>query len=353
MSVTKRLFLAGVSALVIAGILLYTLAWPAWQQHLTDKESTRLAQLIASAKPASAQHRLNHAQLLADVNWLAHPDRQGRKPGTAGGIEARNWLVAQFASIGLQPAGSTGYLQPFAVAEHFVLSRWLRGKNATIAAVDNAANVLGLLPGLNPELKPIVLTAHYDHLGMHDDKLFAGADDNASGVATLLELARYFSHNPIAHPLLFVALDAEEGGLQGAVALFKHQQLKPEQLAFNVNMDMLSRDTDQLLYAVGSYQQPWLSPLLQQLQQQSAVKVIAGHDRPWYRAGNTMDWTLSSDHGIFHQHQVPFIYFGVADHSDYHTVRDTADKVDSAFYFQVSETILNFLLILDQHLNQG
>ena len=353
MSVTKRLYLAGLAALVIATILLYTLAWPAWQQQLTERESTRLAQLQASAKPVAAQQRLDHQQLLADLSWLAHPDRQGRKPGTRGGIEARNWLAQQFADIGLQPAGSEGYLQPFSVEQHFVLSRWLRGKHPTVPAAENAANVLGLLPGLNPGLKPIVLTAHYDHLGVENGELFAGADDNASGVATLLGLARYFRENPLAHPLLFVALDAEEGGLQGAVALFKHQLLVPEQLAFNVNMDMLSRDTEQLLFAVGSYQQPWLTPLLKQLQQQSAVKVIAGHDRPWYRAGNTQDWTLSSDHGIFHQHQVPFIYFGVADHADYHTVRDTFEKVDRDFYTQVSEAILSFIQLLDQHLNQG
>ncbi|KKO49547.1 aminopeptidase [Arsukibacterium sp. MJ3] len=352
MSITKRLYLASIAMLVIAAILLYTLAWPAWQQQLTATESSRLALLINNAKPATAQMRLNHQQLRADLNWLAHPDRQGRKPGTVGGITARNWLAEQFATIGLLPAGSDQFFQPFSVEQHFKVSRWLRGQNGTIAAVDNAANVVGLLPGLNPALQPIVLTAHYDHLGIQNDLLFAGADDNASGVATLLELARYFSANPTAHPLLFVALDAEEGGLQGAVALFQHQLLKPEQLAFNVNMDMLSRDTNQLLYAVGSYQQPWLSPLLQQLQQHSAVKVVAGHDRPWYRAGNTTDWTLSSDHGVFHQQKVPFIYFGVADHADYHTERDTADKVDDNFYFQVSETILSFILLLDKQLSQ-
>ncbi|HAW93346.1 MULTISPECIES: M28 family peptidase [unclassified Arsukibacterium] len=352
MSVKKRLYLAGAAALVIIAILLYTLAWPAWQQQLTGQESARLAQLQAAAKPAATQQRLDHQQLLADLNWLAHPDRQGRKPGTPGSIEARSWLARQFAEIGLQPAGTDGYLQPFHVEQHFVFSRWLRGKSATVPAAENAANVLGLLPGLNPQLKPIVLTAHYDHLGLEHGEVFAGADDNASGVATLLGLARYFSEHPLAHPLLFVALDAEEGGLQGAVALFKHQLLQPEQLAFNVNMDMLSRDTDQLLFAVGSYQQPWLTPLLQTLQQQSAVKIIAGHDRPWYRAGNTQDWTLSSDHGIFYQQQVPFIYFGVADHDDYHSVRDTAEKVDPDFYAQVSETILSFIQLLDQQLKQ-
>lgn len=353
MSIAKRLWLATLAVLVIAAILLYNLAWPAWQLQLTEQESDRLAALVNSAQPAAAQSRLNHPQMLTDLKWLADPQREGRKPGTAGGIAARNWLAEQFVRIGLQPAGSDGYLQPFSVEQHFKLSRWLRGKQATVPAVDNAANVLGLLPGLNPDLKPIVLTAHYDHLGMHADQLFAGADDNASGVATLLELARYFSANPTAHPLLFVALDAEEGGLQGAVALFKHQLLTPEQLAFNVNMDMLSRDSNQLLFAVGSYQQPWLIPLLQQLQQQSAVKVIAGHDRPWYQAGKTQDWTFSSDHGVFHQQQVPFLYFGVADHADYHTVRDTAEKVDRDFYYQVSETVLSFIMLLDKQLSQG
>lgn len=344
----KRLLIPALLLIVVA--LGYSLLKPVWLAQLTELEAERIRLITPTSVAPATLNRLNSEQLMADLSWLADAERQGRAPGTPGGIAAREWIAEQFAAIGLVPAGSEGYLHPYSVTEHFSFSRWLRGKNATIPGVENAANVLGLLPGTVPDLKPLVLTAHYDHLGMHGDSIFYGADDNASGVAAMLELARYLTAHPLQHPVLFIALDSEEKGLQGAVALFRTGLLKPEQLSFNINIDMLSRDTNQLLFAVGTYHHPWLLPLIDQLQVQSAVKLLPAHDRPWYLAGHTQDWTLSSDHGIFHQQGVPFLYFGVADHADYHTPRDTADKVDVAFYHQVVETVLSFLQILDQQL---
>lgn len=345
----KHLILS--AGMLILAVLAYSLLKPLWLTQLTELEAERIRLITPNSVAPATLNRINSEQLMADLSWLADAERQGRAPGTPGGIAARAWIAEQFAAIGLEPAGSEGFLHPYSVTEHFSFNRWLRGKNATIPGVDNAANVLGLLPGLVPGLKPIVLTAHYDHLGMHGDNIFYGADDNASGVAAMLELARYLKAHPLQHPVLFIALDSEEKGLQGAVALFRSGLLTPGQLSFNINIDMLSRDTNQLLFAVGTYHHPWLLPLIDQLQPKSAVKLVTAHDRPWYLAGHTEDWTLSSDHGVFHQQGVPFIYFGVADHADYHTPRDTADKVDIAFYHQVVETVLSFMLILDRHLH--
>lgn len=347
----KRYFFA--ISLIILLTLSYNLLKPIWLSQLTELEAERIRLITPNSVAPATLNRINSEQMMTDLRWLADAERQGRAPGTPGGIAARTWIAEQFAAIGLEPAGTAGFLHPYSVTEHFSFSRWLRGKNATIPGVENAANVLGLLPGTQPGLKPLVLTAHYDHLGMHGDTIFYGADDNASGVAAMLELARYLKAHPLQHPVLFIALDSEEKGLQGAVALFRTGLLQPEQLAFNINIDMLSRDTNQLLFAVGTYHHPWLLPLIDQLQPQSAVKLIPAHDRPWYLAGNTQDWTLSSDHGIFHQQGVPFIYFGVADHDDYHTPHDTADKVDVGFYQQVVETVLSFLQILDKQLTKN
>lgn len=335
--------------LAVAALAYYGLK-PYWLAQLTQQESARIALLKQQALPAEPLQRLNAERMMADLNWLAAAERQGRAPGSPGGIAARLWIAEQFAAIGLTPAGTEGYLHPYTVTEHFSLRRWIRGKNAVVPGVENAANVLGLLPGTEIGLKPLIITAHYDHLGMHGDTIFYGADDNASGVAAMLELARYLKQQPLRHPVLFVALDSEEKGLQGAVALFRTGVFTADTLRFNINIDMLSRDTEQQLFAVGSYHHPWLQPLLQQVQQQSAVRLIAAHDRPWHQAGYTQDWTLSSDHGVFHQQGIPFIYFGVADHADYHTPRDTADKVDVPFYHQVVETVLSFLQLLDRHL---
>lgn len=337
---------------VAAAGLVYQLLLPRWLAELTVAEQQRIASLTAMAELAAPKQQLDATRLMADLRWLADPARQGRAPGAPGGLAARQWLVTQFEQIGLTPAGTAGYLQPFQVEEHYQWSRLLRGRNAKIPGVADAANILGRVPGLDPSLKPIVITAHYDHLGVHDGKIFAGADDNASGVAALLELARFFKKQPLQHPILFIALDSEEKGLQGAVALFRLALLRPEQLSINVNLDMLSRDTGQVLLAVGSYHHPWLQPILMQQQQQSAVKLVAAHDRPWYQAGNVDDYTLSSDHGVFHQQGVPFIYFGVPDHPDYHSERDTADKVDVMFYHQAVESVLVFLQLLDPALKQ-
>lgn len=350
MLLNKKRYFFAVSLLILVA-LCYSLLKPFWLSQLTELEAERIRLITPTSVAPATLNRINSEQLMADLHWLADVERQGRAPGTPGGIAAREWIAEQFANIGLEPAGTEGYFHPYSVTEHFSFSRWLRGKNATIPGIENAANVLGLLPGTVQGLKPLVLTAHYDHLGMHGDTIFYGADDNASGVAAMLELARYLKANPLQHPVLFIALDSEEKGLQGAVALFRTGLLKPEQLRFNINIDMLSRDTDQLLFAVGTYHHPWLLSVLDQLQPQSAVKIIPAHDRPWYLAGNTQDWTLSSDHGVFHQQGVPFIYFGVADHDDYHSPRDTADRVDVAFYHQVVETVLSFLQILDVQLD--
>jgi Zn-dependent M28 family amino/carboxypeptidase len=337
---------------LVAGVLAHQLLLPRWLAELTAAEQQRITALTSMAPLFATKPQLDAAQMMADLRWLADPAREGRAPGTPGGLAARQWLVSQFQQIGLAPAGTDGYLQPYQVEAHYQWSRLLRGRNAKIPGVADAANILGSVAGLDPSLKPIVITAHYDHLGVHDGKIFAGADDNASGVAALLELARFFKKQPLQHPILFIALDSEEKGLQGAVALFRLQLLQPEQLKINVNLDMLSRDTGQVLLAVGSYHHPWLLPILEQQQQQSAVKLVAAHDRPWYKAGDVDDYTLSSDHGVFHQQGVPFIYFGVPDHPDYHSERDTADKVDVTFYHQAVESVLGFLQLLDPALKQ-
>ncbi|SEA70372.1 M28 family peptidase [Alkalimonas amylolytica] len=340
--------------LVLLGVLVFAgqqWGYPAWQSWLTEREVARIEALKSLPLPVAAQPgRLDPDRMMQDLSWMAHPDRQGRESGQPGALATRHWLLEQYQQIGLQPAGVEGYLHEYEVQEHIQFSGVFRQRQRHIEAISNAANVLGSLPGKQAGLPYIAISAHYDHLGVRNGEVFHGADDNASGVAAMLELARYFAQHPTEHPLLFMALDSEEKGLQGAVALFRDQAIRPDQLAFNVNLDMLSRDTERQLFAVGTYQHPWLHPLLDRVQQQSSVRLIRAHDRPWWRAGRTENWVNSSDHGVFHRHGVPFIYFGVADHPDYHTPRDTSDRVDAEFYQAVSETVLDFILRLDQQL---
>jgi Zn-dependent M28 family amino/carboxypeptidase len=177
--------------------------------------------------------------------------------------------------------------------------------------------------------------------------MYPGADDNASGVAALLAIARELQQRPLRHPVIIAALDAEERGLQGAKAFLTRPPVPPWQIALNINLDMLSRSSRNEIYAAGTYHYPALKAPLEQVQRRAAVALRFGHDVPRERT-RLDDWTLQSDHGEFHKAKIPFVYFGVEDHPDYHKPTDTADKIDPAFFRRVVEMILDAVVTLDR-----
>src|SRR5688572_20035633 len=101
---------------------------------------------------------------MAVVSELASAKYAGRRAGSPGGIAARNYIRGAFTSIGLTPVGTAGFDQPFRFREDL-----------------DTANLVGLVRGTQPDLKALVVTAHYDHLGVRDGAVYFGADDNASG----------------------------------------------------------------------------------------------------------------------------------------------------------------------------
>ena len=303
-------------------------------QQMAQMEQQRLLAQPTSSVTTMPQ-RLDFERQMADLSYLASEELAGRGTGQAGGAKAQQWLVSQFTEIALQPAGSQGYLQPY------------QPTTGKAQLMKGAANVLGRIEGTDPSLPALVLTAHYDHLGLHQGQIYYGADDNASGVAALLAMARYFKQHPPRHTLWFAALDNEETGMWGARMLFEQGLLKPEQLKLNINMDMLIQNTRQQLIAVGAYHYPQLQQPLEQLQQQSSVRLLLGYDRPAWLVGTHQDWTFSSDHREFHKRAVPFVYFGVPDHAFYHQPTDKVEHIDPGFYREVSETVLEAVLLFD------
>ena len=264
------------------------------------------------------------------VRELASPQYEGRRTGTEGGRRARAFLSDAFRQIGLAPIGASGYEHPFRFTDH-----------------DDAANVIGHIPGTNPAAQNIVITAHYDHNGVQDGQLYPGADDNASGVSALLAIARELRRRPLRHPVIIAALDGEERGLQGAKAFVAKPPVPLWQIALNINLDMLSRSSSNEIYAAGTYHYPALKPPLEEVQRRAGVALRFGHDVPRERS-RVDDWTLQSDHGEFHKARIPFVYFGVEDHPDYHKPTDTADKIDPGFYRRVVEMILDAIVTLDR-----
>lgn len=273
------------------------------------------------------------AAMMDALRFLASDSLQGRRTGEPGNVLAREFILAAFREAGLQePEG--GFVQPF----EFTARR-------DTAQVTQGANVVGFVRGAEPEAGAIVLTAHFDHLGVRGGEVFNGADDNASGTVALMAIARYVARNPLLHTIVFAALDGEEVGLRGARAFVEAGW--PGDIVLNVNMDMVSR-SDSLLFAAGTFHYPQLRPILETVSARPPVVLRFGHDEPGVEGVD--DWTGSSDHRAFHGEGIPFIYFGVEDHPDYHHSTDDVENVDPAFFVNAVRTVLAGVIALDSGL---
>jgi Zn-dependent M28 family amino/carboxypeptidase len=177
--------------------------------------------------------------------------------------------------------------------------------------------------------------------------VFNGADDNASGVAALLAVAAHFTRTKPEHSLLIAALDAEESGLQGARALMRDPPVPVSAMVVNVNLDMVGRDPDNRLFATGVHHYPFLKPYLEHAAQPPVVLAF-GHDTP----GETQDWTEDSDHFVFHQAGIPFVYFGVEDFDQQHKATDDAATIGREFLAGAAATVIAAVEQFDVHLEQ-
>ncbi|NNE99558.1 MAG: M28 family peptidase [Pyrinomonadaceae bacterium] len=294
-----------------------------------DVNSQKAKTGIDDGQKASA---INSEQLLKDVKYLSSDQLRGREAGTPDSRIARQHILERFLELRLPSIGRT-HLQEFTFTA--------RNKKTV-----EAANVIGFVKGAKNPKRYIVITAHYDHVGVRRGEIYNGADDNASGTAALMAFAKYFKNNPPNNTILFVALDAEEKGLQGARFFVDNLPMKQESILLNINMDMISRSDKNELYTAGLYHYPKFKPHLDAIQNKAKIKLLYGHDRPELK-GN--DWTFQSDHGVFHRRKIPFLYFGVEDHKDYHKPSDVFENIQPKFYVNAVETILMAIKEIDEH----
>ncbi len=291
---------------------------------------------VKNAPEAPASKLFNAKRLLSDLETLAADDMQGRWVGTPGGVKAREYVLKRFKESGLESFGNS-FLQPFEFSSR-------NGEKL------QGANVLGFVKGKrNPE-KYIVVTAHYDHVGVRNGQIYNGADDNASGTAALFALAEYFKKNRPTNSIIFAAVDAEEAGLQGARKFVAAPPVKIESIVMNVNLDMIAHNAQNELYAVGTYHYPFLKPYLDQAAKTAPVKLSFGYEGP--NVPRADDWTNQSDHFAFHQAKIPFVYFGVENHKDYHQPTDDFANINQGFYVRATETILAAIKAFDANLPQ-
>ena len=283
-------------------------------------------------------HEVDPEQLLRDVRILSDDYFEGRKTDSKGGFLAQGYVIARFSGIGLRSFSDT-YTQPFETVNQ-----------RSGEAFDDAANIIGYVEGTENPDEYIVVTAHFDHLGVRNGDIYNGADDNASGVGGMLAAAEWFKNNPPQNSMLFIGFDAEEQGLAGARYFVGNPVVPLESIIMNVNMDMISLNYENEIYAAGTYHYPFLRPIIEESTASAPVNVLFGHDSPDLPSGD--DWTMSSDHGPFHTAGIPFIYFGVEDHPYYHRPEDIFENITPDFYYNSVTTIINVISEFDKQSEQ-
>lgn len=281
---------------------------------------------------------LINTSALQDLEILASDAMQGRKPGSSGHQAARGFITSRFHTLRLK-AFSKNYQQTFSFSQGF--------------QQQTGYNLIGWLEGTEFAKSFIVITAHYDHLGNHGTETFNGADDNASGVAALLALATHFAQYPPKHSLIFVATDAEEGGLHGADAFISAPPIQLGSIVLNINLDMLGvggkRGRLHALPAKGqSLTKAWLKQQAPKYNYPTMTLRI-GTPVPTRTLGvmNKVDWHKASDHASFGDVGIPYIYFGTDVHAHYHQTSDTFKVINQDFFSAAVHTVKELLSSLD------
>lgn len=269
--------------------------------------------LVAASRTASAAPSCvddgkpyDEAALKDRVGFLASEALDGRATGTKSDTATRKWIAERFACLGLTAAGTDGYQQPFEA----------EGKST--------ANVVGYIPGETDDI--IVVGAHHDHLG--DGHL--GANDNASGLVTLLAIAQAVQQHGKPHrTIAFVAFGAEELGLYGSEYFAKNapDALPLGRVVYDINLDMVgSYASKKAVYAMGTFKKLPATALLD--------KLLAKHAKLRVATGGRAE---RSDHAAFCSAKIPYVFFWTPDRKCYHERCDTSDNVDFAHMTEIAE----------------
>jgi hypothetical protein len=253
-----------------------------------------------------------------DVQWLASDERGGRLAGTADEAAAAAYIADRFRLLGLYAAGDDDTYK-----QHFLLT----GPMAGAMGVNNhiSRNVAGFVEGSSTPDEYIVVGAHYDgqgHGGIismnHETQssLHNSADDNASGTAGLLHLARVFMEQPAERTIVFVAFSGEELGLIGSRYFVEQMQMEPESVIGMFNFDMIGRLRDGNLTITGTGSSPGWEEL------------FAGIDDGGLQITLSESDMGASDHAAFLEAGIPAVHYFTGVHDDYHRESDTPDKIN-------------------------
>lgn len=278
---------------------------------------------------------VSRGHLEATVNVLADPALHGRSAGSVDNRRVARWIADRFAAFGLPPSPGKNHCVPF--------------ERAGIAD----QNVIAHLHRSGHTDAPVVLVgAHYDAQGQQENDVFPGADDNASGVAALLEIARISALSKTGPDMVFVAFGGEERGLLGAKAYVAAPSVPLSRIALMINLDMVGRPmldgsplrllipraNETLGYVLGSIDKPKTSEILRRAAEREDRPIIGIPEVVLTRLGFASDSVPFSPH-------TPTIFLSTGDHADYHRPTDTPEKLD---FDQLARAVRLTLAIVDE-----
>lgn len=286
----------------------------------------------------SACAQIDEGRIKQHIRILAADSMQGRGAGSLGESMAATYIEKQFKKMKLTPRGEeNSYLQPFP----------FKGGVHGTGGDGIAHNVVAYLD--NDAAYTIVIGAHYDHLGLGENgssldanplgKIHNGADDNASGVAGLMELAQYFQKNKAKekYNFIFIAFSGEELGLFGSKYFTEHPSIDLSAVNYMINLDMIGRLDPQTksLAVSGTGTSPvWENELKKLSDENLKIKTDSAGIGP-------------SDHTSFYLKNIPVLHFFTGSHSDYHKPSDDWEKIN----FAGEKAVLQLIVKLVEDLN--
>lgn len=298
---------------------------------VADPAPLRLgAASLPAATTSAVLAAIEPGPLQAAVAHLSDDSFFGRFYRSPFAFKAAEWIRDQFAEAKLKPGvppadegGEWSWFQP-------------------IADPEAAPNVVALLPGRSERV--VLVTAHYDHLPplrRGEDRIFNGADDNASGVCGMIAIARAMASLPLppASGVLFVAFTGEEAGLLGSRHFMKHLPIAKERILAVLNMDMISRGEPNTIFVDGAEISEGIRAALR------AANAAVGLN---IRFDEHPEWLPRSDQGPFLAEGIPAVLFSVEDHEDYHKVTDHADRIIPELAAKVSRLVALATLLLGE-----
>ena len=312
---------------------------------------------VSAQKAQVATSDATQQNLHATIEYLASDKLEGRRTGTQGANDAAAYIFNQFAKLKLKPGSETpngkpSYLQSFPYAKL---------NEPTV----NGYNVIGILDGRDKELKKqaIVIGAHYDHLGHggegspapNSKDVHHGADDNASGTAAVIELARQFAKaKNNKRTIIFIAFSGEEEGLFGSKYYVNNPVFPIENTVAMINLDMVGRLKDDKLTIGGIGTASEWKDLVNALNTANFYETV-GSKTSVLTSATIFSLQLNddgfgpSDHSSFYTKKIPVLFFFTGTHLDYHQPSDTADKINYQGERKVIDYVTEIARAIDQN----